>query len=126
WIYYRNLKTSLIILLPAAFGGLFAVGILGYIDPHISGISLATGAVLLGIALDYSIHFVSHFKHTGSVSQTLSDISTPLITGSLTTILAYSALIFANSELLSDFGLFAGLALSSALLFTLIGLPVIL
>lgn len=126
WLYYRNLKTSLIILLPAAFGGLFAVGILGYIKPDISGISLATGAVLLGIALDYSIHFVSHFKHTGSVSRTIQDIAKPLITGSLTTILAYSALIFANSELLNDFGIFAGLALSSALVFTLIGLPVII
>jgi len=126
WIYYRNLRTSLIILLPAAFGGLFALGVLGYIKPDISGISLALGAVLLGIALDYSIHFVSHYKHTGSIPETIRDISTPLITGSLTTILAYSALIFANSELLNDFGIFAGLALSSALVFTLVGLPVIL
>jgi 1-acyl-sn-glycerol-3-phosphate acyltransferase len=125
WMYYRSLLTSLVILFPALFGGLFALGIIGYTQPSVSGISLATGAVLLGIALDYSIHFVSHFKHTGSVASTLKDISTPLITGSLTTILAYSALIFANSDLLSDFGIFAGLALSSALLFTLIALPVL-
>ncbi len=126
WAYYRNFKTSVIILLPALFGGLAALGMIGYLAPSVSGISLATGAVLLGIALDYSIHFVSHVRHTGSVSRALQDISAPLITGSLTTILAYSALIFANSRLLHDFGLFAGLALSSALVFTLIGMPVIL
>ncbi|GAA4445059.1 MMPL family transporter [Ravibacter arvi] len=126
WLYYRSLKTSFVILTPAAFGGLFALGVLGYLNPDVSGISLATGAVLLGIALDYSIHFVSHFKHTGSASRTVTEISTPLITGSLTTILAYSALIFANSKLLRDFGIFAGLALSSALIFTLTALPVIL
>lgn len=126
WAYYRDFKTSVIILLPALFGGLSALGMIGYLAPSVSGISLATGAVLLGIALDYSIHFVSHVKHTGSVSRALQDISAPLITGSLTTILAYSALIFANSRLLHDFGLFAGLALSSALVFTLIGMPVIL
>lgn len=126
WAYYRSFKISLIILLPALFGGFFAIGLLGYINPTISGISLATGAVLLGIALDYSIHFVSHFRHTGSIPKTLEEISTPLMTGSLTTILAYSALVFANSELLSDFGVFAGLALSSALFFTLVGLPVVL
>lgn len=126
WAYYRNFKTSVVILLPALFGGLCALGMIGYLAPSVSGISLATGAVLLGIALDYSIHFVSHAKHTGSVSRALQDISAPLITGSLTTILAYSALVFANSRLLHDFGLFAGLALSSALAFTLICMPVIL
>lgn len=126
WAYYRSFKTSLIILTPALFGGLFALGMLGYVSPSVSGISLATGAVLLGIALDYSIHFVSHYRHTGSVPATLQDIATPLITGSLTTILAYSALFFANSELLSQFGIFAGFALSGALVFTLTGLPVVL
>lgn len=124
--YYRKILTPLYILLPAAFGGLFALGTIGFIKPGISGISLATGAVLLGIALDYSIHFFTHLRHVRSIPETLKDICTPLITGSLTTILAYSALLFANSTVLQDFGLFAALSLSGALLFTLTLLPAIL
>ncbi len=126
WACYREPLVPLYILMPAAFGGLFALGILGFLKPQVSGIALATGAVLLGIALDYSIHFFTHFRHVRSISQTLKDISAPLLTGSLTTILAYSALNFANSEILKDFGLFAGLALSGALFFTLTFLPAFL
>ncbi len=125
-VYYRKLLTPLLILLPALYGGLFAMGMIGFIKPGISGISLATGAILLGIALDYSIHFFTHLRHVRSIPETLKDICKPLITGSLTTILAYSALLFANSTVLRDFGLFAALSLSGALGFTLCILPALL
>jgi 1-acyl-sn-glycerol-3-phosphate acyltransferase len=124
--YYRKLLIPFYVVLPALFGGVFALGTIGFFRPEISGISLATGAVLFGILLDYSFHFFTHLRHTGSVKVAVKEVSEPLLTGSLTTILAFSALHFANSAVLQDFGLFASLSLSGAALFTLIGLPVIL
>ena len=126
FIYYRKPIIPLYFILPPVFGGLFAIGIMGYINPEISAISLATGAVLLGIILDYSFHFFTHLRHTRSMSLTIKEISAPLITGSFTTITAFSALQFANSPILQDFGLFAALSLSGAAIFTLVCLPVIL
>ncbi|MBE9464087.1 1-acyl-sn-glycerol-3-phosphate acyltransferase [Dyadobacter subterraneus] len=125
-LYYRKILIPFYIVLPAIFGGVFALGIIGFFRPEISGISLATGAVLFGILLDYSFHFFTHLRHTGSVKIAVKEVSVPLLTGSLTTILAFSALHFANSVVLQDFGLFASLSLSGAAFFTLIGLPVIL
>jgi 1-acyl-sn-glycerol-3-phosphate acyltransferase len=125
-LYYRKVLIPLYLALPAIFGGIFSLGIIGFLRPEISGISLATGAVLFGILLDYSFHFFTHLRHTGSVKVAVKEVSEPLLTGSLTTILAFSALHFANSVVLQDFGLFASLSLSGAALFTLIGLPVIL
>lgn len=124
--YYRKILIPFYIVLPAIFGGSFALGIIGYLRPEISGISLATGAVLFGILLDYSFHFFTHLRHTRSITVTIKEVSEPLLTGSFTTIMAFSALHFANSVVLQDFGLFASLSLSGAALFTLIGLPVIL
>ena len=49
-----------------------------------------------------------------------------LLTGSFTTVMAFSALHFANSTVLQDFGLFSSLALFGAALFTLTALPVVL
>jgi len=124
--YYRKALIPFYIVLPAVFGGVFALGVIGFLRPEISGISLATGAVIFGILLDYSFHFFTHLRHTGSVTVAVKEVSEPLLTGSLTTILAFSALHFANSVVLQDFGLFASLSLSGAALFTLIALPVIL
>jgi len=125
-LYYRKVLIPFYIVLPGLFGGLFALGIIGYFRPEISGISLATGAVIFGILLDYSFHFFTHLRHTGSVTIAVKEVSEPLLTGSLTTILAFCALRFANSVVLQDFGLFASLSLFGAAFFTLIGLPVIL
>jgi len=125
-LYYRKVLIPLYIILPGLFGGAFALGIIGFIRPEVSGISLATGAVLFGILLDYSFHFFTHIRHTGSISLAVKEVSSPLLTGSLTTILAFSALQFANSVVLQDFGLFASLSLSGAAVFTLTALPVIL
>ena len=126
FLYYRKITIPLFFILPAIFGGLFALGIIGYLHPEVSGLSLATGAILFGIVLDYSFHFFTHLKHTKSLEDTTSEIAIPLLTGSLTTILAFSALMFANSVILQDFGLFATLTLVGASLFTLFILPVIL
>ncbi len=124
--YYRKLTIPFYFILPVVFGALFALGVIGYIKPEISGLSLATGAVLFGVMLDYSFHFFTHYEHTKSLVQTVKDIALPMLTGSITTILAFAILILANSTVLQDFGLFASLSLLGASLFTIFILPVIL
>ncbi|HKR03789.1 MAG TPA: 1-acyl-sn-glycerol-3-phosphate acyltransferase, partial [Bacteroidia bacterium] len=126
FIYYRRLLIPLYFILPAVFGSLFALGIIGFFKPEVSAISLSTSAVLLGIILDYAFHFFTHIRHTRSISLTVKEMSAPMIIGSFTTITAFSALLFTNSQVLKDFGLFAALSLSAAAFFTLTGLPVLL
>ncbi|TLV03567.1 trifunctional MMPL family transporter/lysophospholipid acyltransferase/class I SAM-dependent methyltransferase [Dyadobacter luticola] len=124
--YYRKVLVPVYIILPGVFGAIFALGIIGYIRPEVSGISLATGAVIFGILLDYAFHFFTHLRHTHSIPTAIKEVSGPLLTGSFTTVMAFSALHFANSTVLQDFGLFSSLSLLGAALFTLIALPIIL
>ncbi len=126
FLYYRKFTVPFFMILPGVFGGVFALGIIGFVRPEVSGISLATGAVIFGILLDYAFHFFTHLRHTGSVSIAVKEVSAPLLTGSFTTVMAFSALHFANSVVLQDFGLFASLSLLGAAVFTLTALPVIL
>jgi 1-acyl-sn-glycerol-3-phosphate acyltransferase len=126
FFYYRKWSMPLLMVLPGLFGGIFALGIIGLIHPEISGISLATGAIIFGILLDYAFHFFTHLKHTASLDKVIKEVSEPLLTGSFTTVMAFSALHFANSAVLQDFGLFASLSLLGAAGFTLIALPVLL
>ena len=126
FFYYRKLLIPFYFLLPGIFGAGFSLGVFGFFHPEVSAISLATSAVLLGIIMDYSFHFFTHIRHTRSITVALKEMSAPLLTGSFTTITAFLALLFTNSQVLRDFGLFAALSLSVAAVFTLTGLPIIL
>ncbi len=125
-VYYRKIVIPIYFILPAMFGGLFASGIIGLIKPEISGISIACGSILFGIMLDFSFHFFTHLKHTRSISTTIKEISAPLLTGSFTTVIAFIALLFTNSAILQDFGLFGALSLTGAAFFTICFLPILL
>lgn len=125
-LYYRSVFAPFYFLLPGFFGILCGLGLVGYFNPNISAISLATSSVLLGIVLDYSFHFYTHLKHAGSVVKTVREISSPMLIGSFTTIAALGALLFTNSIVLQNFGLIALTTLSGSVLFTLLFLPVII
>jgi len=126
FIFYRKILIPLYFMLPVIFGGLFALGTIGFIKPNVSGISIASGAVVFGIIMDFAFHFFTHLKHTRSIDETIKEISSPLILGALTTILAFGALLFTNSIVLQDFGLFASLTITGAVIFTITGLPIVL
>ena len=126
FFYYKKWSIPFFFLMPGAFGVLFSLGLLGWIRPEISGLSLGAGAVVIGIIMDYSFHFFTHLKHTGTVKSTLLDVAHPLIIGCFTTVLAFGALMYTNSTILNDFGLFAALSLFGTLLGVLLVLPVVL
>ena len=124
--YYRKISVPIYFLLPAVFGLVFALGSIAWFKGEISAISVATGAIVLGIILDYSFHFFTHYRHSNSLIETVKELVFPLTVGSFTTIVAFLALQFTNSIILQDFGLFAALSLLGAAFFTLTVLPIIL
>ena len=119
----RSKRAVLQIILPALFGALFALGILSLLQGQISAIAMGAGAAIFGVALSYSIHFVSHHTHTGNPRQVVAELAYPLTVGSFTTIGAFVALLFTHSRLLQDFGAFASLALIGTTVFCLVFLP---
>ncbi len=124
--YYRSIITPIFFIIPTVFGVLFGLGSVGYLQPEISVISVATSAVLLGIVLDYSFHFFTHLKHTNDVIKTVEELTFPMLVGSFTTVAAFASLLFTDSVVLQNFGLIAITTLLSSALFTLFFLPVIL
>ena len=124
--FYRSWALPLVFLIPGVFGIAFSLGTLTWLQGSISGISIGAGAVVIGIVLDYSFHFFTHFRNEGSLRQTVTSIAAPLLTGCATTVLAFGALIFTNTEVLQDFGAFASLSLLGAAICVLFLLPTVL
>ncbi len=125
-LYYRSVVLPLFFVVPAVLGLLFAIAMIAVFKGEISAISIGAGAIVLGIIMDYSFHFFTHLKHSNSIHETIKDVTAPLLTGCLTTVLAFLALIFTNSPVLQDFGLFSSFSLIGAALAVLFVLPVVL
>ncbi|HOY30252.1 MAG TPA: 1-acyl-sn-glycerol-3-phosphate acyltransferase [Bacteroidales bacterium] len=125
-MYFRSRSSLFVMLLSVLFGGLFSLALVFLLHPDISLIALGAGSLVLGIALNYSIHFYTHYLHVGSVRLVIKDLSTPLTIGSITTIGAFLGLLFVRSQVLRDFGMVAALCLVGSVLFTLIFLPFII
>ena len=123
-LYFRSLILPVYLIVPALFSILCGLGIMGWFRPDVNAISLATAAVLLGIVLDYSFHFFTHYKENGNAAKTAASIGTPMILGSFTTLVALGSLMFTHSGILQDFGLLALSTLGGAVIFTLFFLPV--
>jgi uncharacterized protein len=122
-LYFRKASAPLLILLPAVFGAVFALAMITLIKGSISVIALGTGSVILGIAVNYSLHLLNHARHETSMEQVLRDLSHPMTIGSITTVGGFLCMLWLQSELLRDLGLFGAFSLIGAALFSLIFLP---
>ena len=123
FLSFRNRWSIPLIIVPPAFGALFALAAVWVIQGNISAIAIGAGAVVLGVALSYSIHFVSHINHTNDPRKVITDLASPLTIGCLTTIGAFTALMFTSSALLHDIGLFGVFVLIGTTLCCLIFMP---
>lgn len=123
WYYFRRKRASLYLLIPVIYGGLMGLGLTYLIKGSISGIALGAGALVMSIAVDFSIHYLSAARQGADPRKVIARVAQPLLLGSLTTIAAFYALRFTQTPILQDFGLFASLSLLGAALATLVLLP---
>lgn len=123
FICFRNWNTIPLLCLPVLFGTLFGLAMMYFIKGQFSLLALGIGAVVLGVALSYVLHVITHYKYVGDPIQVLKDQVKPVLMGCVTTIGSFLGLIFINTDLLQDFGLFASFAIVGTTLFSLVYLP---
>lgn len=121
--YFRKASIPFISFLPGVFGGVLSLALIYIIKGKISTIALGIGSVLLGIIVDYALYMFSIYKVKRSVELVIKDMTIPILTCSITTVIAFFSLMLVKSEVLRDLGLFAGMSILGAAFFSLIILP---
>ncbi|MBQ5434812.1 MAG: MMPL family transporter [Bacteroidales bacterium] len=111
------------LITPIIYGAVFSLACLYWIKGTMSLMALGIGAIVLGVALSYVLHVLIHFYYVEDVERVLQEESTPVFLGCLTTIGAFLGLLFTESDLLRDFGLFATFALIGSTFYALVFLP---
>lgn len=113
----------MITVMALVFGVITALAGVYLAQTSLSLMSLGIGCIVIGVAFSYVLHVLIHYLYTGSVEDTLKEQSKPVFVGALTTIGAFAGLLFTNSPLLNDFGLFALLMIAGTTVLSLIVAP---
>ena len=130
-ILFRNIKLSLIGVVPNFIAAFFILGIIGLLGIPLDMMTITIAAITIGIAVDNSIHYIYRFKEeflkNKDYNQTLkichSTVGVAILNTSITIVFGFSILIFSKFIPTIYFGVFTGIAMLLAMISVLTLLP---
>ena len=133
-ILFKNLKLSLIGVVPNFIAAFFILGIIGLLGIPLDMMTITIAAITIGIAVDNSIHYIYRFKEefnkTNDYESTLklchSTVGVAILNTSITIVFGFSILVFSNFIPTIYFGIFTGIAMLLAMISVLTLLPTLI
>ncbi|HEB53794.1 MAG TPA: hypothetical protein ENI87_11130, partial [bacterium] len=125
-LLFRSLRLLLLVLPILASGFLAGTSVCLWWFGSVHGLTLAFGAALIGVSVDYGVHFHCHHLHAGRdrpARATLRAVWPGLSLGALTTITGFVALIASGFPGLRQLAVFAVSGIAAAALSTQLFLP---
>ena len=130
-ILFKNIKLSLIGVVPNFIAAFFILGIIGMLGIPLDMMTITIAAITIGIAVDNSIHYIYRFKEEfnkiGNYKETLkichSTVGIAILNTSITIVFGFSILILSKFIPTIYFGIFTGLAMLLAMILVLTLLP---
>ncbi len=130
-ILFKNIKLSLIGVVPNFIAAFFILGIIGLIGIPLDMMTITIAAITIGIAVDNSIHYIYRFKEEfntlNDYKKTLnlchSTVGIAILNTSITIVFGFSILILSKFIPTIYFGVFTGLAMLLAMVSVLTLLP---
>ena len=130
-ILFKNLKLSLIGVIPNFIAAFFILGIIGLLGIPLDMMTITIAAITIGIAVDNSIHYIYRFKEeynqNKNYEQTIrlchSTVGVAILNTSITIVFGFSILVLSNFIPTIYFGIFTGIAMLLAMISVLTLLP---
>ena len=130
-ILFRNIRLSLIGVVPNFIAAFFILGIIGLLGIPLDMMTITIAAITIGIAVDNSIHYIYRFKEeflkTKDYNKTLkichSTVGVAILNTSITIIFGFSILVFSKFIPTIYFGVFTSIAMLLAMISVLTLLP---
>ena len=130
-ILFRNIKLSLIGVVPNFIAAFFILGIIGLIGIPLDMMTITIAAITIGIAVDNSIHYIYRFREEFSLLKDYkttiktchSTVGKAILNTSITIVFGFSILVLSKFIPTIYFGIFTGLAMLLAMVSVLTLLP---
>jgi uncharacterized protein len=133
-LIFRSFKLGAISLVPNIIPLIWGAGSIWLMGKNVDMGTVVVGALCMGIALDDTIHFLSHYKKNleldpdvhQALARTLDDIITPLASTTLILILGFLVFLIGDFVPNQNLGLLTAIILFLALFMDIIVLPCLL
>ena len=130
-ILFRNLKISVLGVVPNFIAAFFILGIIGIMGIPLDMMTITIAAITIGIAVDNSIHYIYRFKeeyaelkdYKKTIKLCHSTVGVAILNTSITIVFGFSILVFSNFIPTIYFGIFTGVAMLLAMVSVLTLLP---
>ena len=130
-VLFRNIKLSLIGVVPNFIAAFFILGIIGLLEIPLDMMTITIAAITIGIAVDNSIHYIYRFKeefhriknYEKTLSTCHSTVGVAILNTSITIVFGFSILVLSKFIPTIYFGVFTGLAMLLAMISVLTLLP---
>ena len=130
-ILFKNIKLSLIGVIPNFIAAFFILGIIGLLGIPLDMMTITIAAITIGIAVDNSIHYIYRFKeefnklndYNKTISKCHSTVGKAILNTSSTIVFGFSILILSKFIPTIYFGIFTGIAMLLAMISVLTLLP---
>jgi predicted RND superfamily exporter protein len=128
YLCFRNLRVSLIALIPIVFGIVVTFGLLLLVRHRFSFMSITAIPLIIGIGIDNGIHLVRRYlENERNEILTIAKASgAALIQSNLTTIIGFGALMASSFAPLAEMGLVTSLGVALALVGGLLLIPAVI
>ena len=134
FILFKNIKLSLIGVIPNFIAAFFILGIIGIVKIPLDMMTITIAAITIGIAVDNSIHYIYRFKEEYSkindykltLKKCHSTVGVAIFNTSITIVFGFSILVLSNFIPTIYFGIFTGIAMLLAMISVLTLLPALL
>ena len=130
-ILFRNLKISILGVVPNFIAAFFILGIIGIMGIPLDMMTITIAAITIGIAVDNSIHYIYRFReeyaelkdYKKTIKLCHSTVGVAILNTSITIVFGFSILVFSNFIPTIYFGIFTGIAMLLAMISVLTLLP---
>jgi predicted RND superfamily exporter protein len=128
YLCFRNLRVSLIVLIPIVFGIVTTFGLLLMVRHHFSFMSITAIPLIIGIGIDNGIHLVRRYQEDerNEILVIAKASGAALIQSNLTTIVGFGALMTSSFAPLVEMGLVTSLGVALALAGGLLLIPAVI
>ena len=122
-LFFRSFGGIFVFLTPICVLCIAAAGV-SVLYRNVSAVTIGFGAVLLGISVDFAVHVYFALRSaTSNPSETIAQVSRPIVFCGLTTLGAFGVLFFSSLPVQRELAVFSIIGICVALILALILLP---
>jgi predicted RND superfamily exporter protein len=129
----KSFVFGILSIIPLAMTLLFNFGFIYFANFNLNAASITIGSIMIGLAIDYIIHYLSRFKEEynhknrrEAIIKASATTGNAILSAGLTTFAGFFPLAFSRVGIISQFGAISAFNVAAAIVLTLIIFPLIL